>query len=356
MNTEKKNQHYIPKFYLRNFSYNRNDAQIGVFNVNNEFFFQTAKLKTQGSKNFFYGHDGIIEDKLSDVEGRLATTIRNIINTESLPRKGDNNHYALLAFVGLTHLRNPVQIELLKQSRTAMRERFNEILPNENAENHIPEITHQEAVRLALSGLQTVVENIMDLDYKLLKNNTELPFITSDFPVVKYNRYLESKKWMHGKTGYGNTGLQIFIPLNSKLTLVFYDSMIYKVGYKKREICDIENVKDIEQLNILQILNCFETLFFDHECPYGYISKLFQKSLRFNRANKIKSHAAYSRKEHEEPDPERKKNLIIMGSTDCEINLDIQGIKIHSGSLKVKMHPSIAQIRPLTKLLRSNRH
>lgn len=355
MNTEKKNQHYIPKFYLRNFSYRNNDAQIGIFNIKNSFFFQTAKLKTQGSKNFFYGHDGIIEDKLSDIEGRLANVIRNIINTESLPTKHSEEHFDLLNFVGLTHLRNPVQIELMKQSRLAMIKEFSAILPNEKPNNHIPEITHSEAISLAFSNISNVVENMLDLDYKLLKNKTKKPFVGSDFPVVKYNKYLEAKKWKHGKTGYGNTGLQIFIPLNSKLTLVFFDSMIYKVGYKKRQICDIENEKDIEQLNILQILNCFDTIFFNEECQSSYMHQMFQKASKYKKANQILSYAAYSRKQNEEYDPERKKNLIVMGSTDCEINLEIQGMKIHSGSLKVKMDSSIAQMRPLTKVIRNNR-
>jgi hypothetical protein len=46
--TEKKNQHYIPKFYLRNFSYENNGKQIGVYNILNEIFVSKGKLKTQG--------------------------------------------------------------------------------------------------------------------------------------------------------------------------------------------------------------------------------------------------------------------------------------------------------------------
>ncbi|MDA3844285.1 MAG: DUF4238 domain-containing protein, partial [Candidatus Kapabacteria bacterium] len=61
MKTEKKNQHYIPKFYLRNFSYQRNNKQIGVYTLKNNLFIQTGKLKKQASKNFFYGSDGEVE-------------------------------------------------------------------------------------------------------------------------------------------------------------------------------------------------------------------------------------------------------------------------------------------------------
>ncbi|WP_394261826.1 DUF4238 domain-containing protein [Moraxella boevrei] len=53
MITDKKNQHYVPKFYLRNFSYNNNGKQIGLFNLKSEKFFVNVPLKNEASKNFF---------------------------------------------------------------------------------------------------------------------------------------------------------------------------------------------------------------------------------------------------------------------------------------------------------------
>ena len=40
------------------------------------------------------------------------------------------------------------------------------------------------------------------------------------------------------------------------------------------------------------------------------------------------------------------KNLIIVGSSDCEINLNINGIKIHSGASKIKMDYSMISMNP----------
>ena len=45
--TEKKNQHYIPKFYLRNFSYQNFGKQIGVYNLENKLYIPKAALKNQ---------------------------------------------------------------------------------------------------------------------------------------------------------------------------------------------------------------------------------------------------------------------------------------------------------------------
>jgi hypothetical protein len=112
--TEKKNQHYIPKFYLRNFSYLNDKKQIGIFNINNQFFYQTSKLKTQGSKNFFYGNDGVIEESLTNFEGLFSQTINQIIMTREIPKFNSKEHIEMCHFITLTDLRNPIKVEGIK--------------------------------------------------------------------------------------------------------------------------------------------------------------------------------------------------------------------------------------------------
>ncbi len=207
-------------------SYCGNNKQIGIFNLKNEFFFNSSSLKTQGSKNFFYGYDGVIEERLSEIEGLLSNTIRNIIETERVPHKQTTFHSDLLSFIALTDLRNPVMMEWVKGSWNGMKNRMLEIHPKADTSKIMPEFSHDEVIKMALSNLPLVVANMSDLNFKLLINTTPNPFISSDYPIVKYNQYLEEKSWKHGKTGYGNTGLQIFIPLNYRIIIVFYDPMI----------------------------------------------------------------------------------------------------------------------------------
>jgi hypothetical protein len=227
MMTDKKNQHYLPQFYLRNFSYNGNKKQIGIFNLKNEFFFNMSAIKNQGSKNFFYGYDGLIEDSLSDIEYLLSNTIKNILDTERIPHKRMPHQINLLHFIALTDLRNPMTMEKIKGSWNGINNSMLKMHSKANTSEFLPKYNHDEVIKLALSEVPLVVENMADLNFKLLINNTLVPFISSDYPIVKYNQYLEEKNWKHGKTGYGNTGLQIFIPLNSRIMILFYDAMIY---------------------------------------------------------------------------------------------------------------------------------
>lgn len=354
--TEKKNQHYIPKFYLRNFSFQNNKKQIGIFNINNQLFFQTAKLKTQGSKNFFYGYDGVIEDNLANIEGILSKTLNQIIETRELPNKKSTEHFELLLFVTLTDLRNPIQVEGVKNNLQEMRNNLLKLDSNVDVNKFVPNPSHDEIVKLLLSNSVDMTDIISDLDYKLLINKTNQPFISSDFPIVKYNQFLEQAKWQHSKTGYGTVGLQVFIPLNSELIVMFYDSDIYKVGDKKKKYLDISNIIDVDSLNTLQFVNCFETIYFNEIAKENYIKKIANFSNKFTRANLTKSIMSYVIKNGEDENEimNGKKNLMILGSTDCECKLQITGVKILDKGKNYKFDSSVTQVRKHCKENRQN--
>ncbi|KAA3596308.1 MAG: DUF4238 domain-containing protein [Calditrichaeota bacterium] len=356
MNTVKKNQHYIPKFYLRNFSYELNAKQIGIYNIKSSFFFQTAKLKTQGSKDFFYGHDGVIENNLANIENLLASEVREIIRTENVIQKDGIKYLNLLIFVGLTHVRNPVYIDFIKKTREKFIEKLDGHYGKINLNNAFPEITHEEVIKIALSHCKDVVGNLFDLKYKLLINRTKIPFITSDFPIVRQNQFLEKRKISHGKTGYGNIGLQIFIPLNPKITLVFYDSNIYKIGSRKITL-DLTRKADIEKLNILQILNCGEALFFNENISKSYIEYLISKSQGPMNTHKplVKLHPNVKLIGiDEEKGPSQKSSLLELKMVDSDVKLEIKGLKILPKAKKIKINKELIPLRKWPKKLRAN--
>ena len=80
---DKRRQHYVPKFYLRNFS--KNNKSVGMY------LFKSNKIIEHGSINdnlweeYFYGEDAVVENKLAEYEGRWNDIISSIIKTEKLP-------------------------------------------------------------------------------------------------------------------------------------------------------------------------------------------------------------------------------------------------------------------------------
>jgi hypothetical protein len=216
----------------------------------------------------------------------------------------------------------------------------------------VPSISHEEAISLTLSGIPSVVESMLDLSVKMLQNKSTNPFITSDFPIVKYNQFLEMKKWNHSKTGYGITGLQIFIPLNDELCLIFFDSMIYKLGNKKDFKISITDNTDIDSLNILQFTNCLENVYFSDKASIEYIKKLKYESQKFKRANLIESKTNFLFENGKIPE---KENLIIMGTSENQINLKVKWIKVHSLGKEKQLTDSVAQLRDWPLALMKNR-
>jgi hypothetical protein len=209
MNTDKKNQHYIPKFYLRKFSFQGNQKEIGLFNLSNEIFVTRGKLKKQGSKNFYYGTDGVIEDSLCDIEGHLSPILDNIIKENKLPVKNSKEHFELLYLIALTDLRNPIKIDSMKNMSIEIKKCLKQDYPDANTEKLVPDITHEKAISISLVNTIIIAKIMADLNYKILVNNTTKPFITSDYPAVKYNQYLENKNGRF-QSGYGVTVCKYF--------------------------------------------------------------------------------------------------------------------------------------------------
>ncbi len=63
-------------------------------------------------------------------------------------------------------------------------------------------------------------------------------------------------------------------PISPNLLLCYYDEWVYKIGDKFKDVVDIIDKEDVEKLNYLQTLNCFEQLFFNESVNEIYIRQL----------------------------------------------------------------------------------
>jgi hypothetical protein len=102
---------------------------------------------------------------------------------------------------------------------------------------------------------------VYDLKVKLLRNETDCGFVTSDNPVVRHNQYYEGNDYF-GQTGWAQVGLQVFLPVSPKCLYLFYDGATYGVGAKSSSVVSVTSVKDVEALNALQWLNALENVYF----------------------------------------------------------------------------------------------
>ena len=351
-NTEKANQHYVPKFYLRHFSYLDNQNQIGVFNTKNCFFIKDGKLKKQASKKYFYGKDGVLEEFYQRLENIMAPLMVELTN-EKIPRQFSTEQADLLHLIFTMESRNPMRLNLLKQILLDQKRRVDEIddtFYDIEKINFLEKFIENENLHKTVIGtLKGRVMLSMDLKFKLLKNATKNPFITSDYPVVKYNQFMETQNWFKGinYNGSGWLGQEIFFPINEKYLLIIFDSDIYKVGNKKENVVEISDKDSIDSLNILQFLNCTNTVFFNHSASEHYIRSLFENSKRYKKGNQIINYDLKIKSE----DGIEDKNSIVLASTTSNIQtkLKIEKVKIHSKGKFTKVDDMAIQWRPKAK-------
>ncbi|NLO82232.1 MAG: DUF4238 domain-containing protein [Clostridiales bacterium] len=105
---EKVRHHYVPKFYLRNFS--NNDKSIGMFINRNKRYIKHASIKEQACKEYLYGKEQTIEDALMNIENKASVIIKNIINSSKLPQKETEDYHFLLMYILLQEAKVGVSI------------------------------------------------------------------------------------------------------------------------------------------------------------------------------------------------------------------------------------------------------
>lgn len=289
-NTEKKNQHFVPKFYLGRFSINENKKAVCAFAFDVKKFIPNARIKGQAAKNFYYGKDGIIENNLGSLEGKWAESLRQI-ETSAVPGNSSKLFFELLRFTIMTDLRNPVRKVLSENAidTNAIR------MKGQIARNLIPEIpplysgiankyidhwvanAKTKSVTYMLQKVDAIIKISCDLKLVFVENRTQTPFITSDYPIVFYNQLFEAKSDAQNiGSAYASLGCQIFIPISDKHLLMFYDSKVYHIQNKSKRVSATK--EDVDQLNKLQVLNCNSAVYGNEHFTEAYLRTLLDPS------------------------------------------------------------------------------
>ena len=274
---DNKKQHFIPKLYLKLFSNNSDNNQIGLFYIPKEIFKSSVPLKSQAKEDYFYGEDGVLEEDLSKLEAIAAPCLKDIINTTSIPQKVSDDYFKVLSFSMIMASRTKDAAEEIN----AMTDQMGKLIMSGNDEfkekldDYV--LRYKNAAAIAIATTAKCLPITFDLKLKLLINKSRHYFITSDNPVVKYNQFLEERKHFGGHVGLATKGLQIFFPISPIHMLCFYDEWVYKIGDKLKTVVEMTNSEDIDKLNTLQILNSFDHLYFNNDISEFYIKQLFNK-------------------------------------------------------------------------------
>ncbi|MGO4732176.1 DUF4238 domain-containing protein [Paenibacillus sp. 2KB_22] len=283
------NQHTVSQSYLRFFA--NKQEQTYVFDKLQSKAFPTH-IRNVASGRYFYDFpegispdeevklpDQFIEKLFSEIEGEYPKKIRKIISSYymSHPEKV----YTLPVFSGDDKLEMAelmaLQILRTKEYRAGiieLYEKFNKSLLDEFIQEEDPDFDHNsyelkfnDEFSSVLHATQLLnpefIDNMAQILEKhiwlVLVNKTELPFYTSDTPVVK-RANIENEFISYG--GYASEGIEIHYPLNSKFTLSLVERSHFK-DLESKENCFIplDDVETIKYQNSLQISQAYRQVF-----------------------------------------------------------------------------------------------
>ena len=316
-----KNQHYVPQFYLRNFS--EDGCGIRAFNLSSGKTIPHAKLKCQCSKDYFYGEDGTLESALGGMETAFSQTFRNCINLKQKECISDEDFNVLTMFVAVQYLRTKKMIGIMeqfgRQSYKALAELYIKLNNIKLSPDQIKIETDKDFPRyvLRIGVLQRPLLN--DLECVVLENKTEEDFVLSDNPIVFQNPLLEEHV-KYNCNGMASRGLQIYFPLSPRRTICFYDYDVYK--FSGRNVIDLRSPKDVVQLNRLQFMNADKNIYLkmDNVDCLGY--GRFREDNLLKQLNPIGKYAV----------PQKPDDLLF---------------RISPSSINIGFKPSIFSIKPV---------
>jgi hypothetical protein len=278
-------QHFNPKFYLRNFAADKKRKSIRLFNIASAMYVPRASIKAQCARPYYYGKDLKLEKGLGLLETAVAPLFRRMIVDLKLPARRTPDHGLLGQFIAVQHARTQAH----EMQTNELADKFGKLMVRPRLEPKLAEaldrfnITMVNAPAWSVQSAAVRAPILFDLEYKLLVAPPGSFFFAADNPVVLLNQFIDTgpariarkaaSDTPLGSRGYASRGLQIWLPISPGVGLFWYDHDIYRVGPVGRSVIEVTK-KDVDHLNALQFINAHENVYFADEKQAEYLRQI----------------------------------------------------------------------------------
>lgn len=249
--------HYVPQFYLKNFSKDRSNIRLYNFDREKEL---CGPIRGQAATNNFYSPE--IEKTFGEVERRSGPVFKDLMKA---PMQVCDPYAkeVLQMFVGFQSLRT----QQAATASSSLEQGLVELSAKHGVKSkgfleQLRQVALTDVERVLL-GIRSCAKSMETLETCLVVNESGKELITSDDPVVRYNQYREGIT-RTGNAGWNAVGLQAFCPISPKLLAILYDPHVYKVkGFSpEKPVIVTKRPEDIIQLNALQVLHAWRNVYF----------------------------------------------------------------------------------------------
>ncbi len=344
-----KNQHYVPRFLLRNFAlpYSKRKA-VELLDLQKGLFHSPAPIKTQCKRDYFYGKDQAMENLLRDLETLASRVIREAIASRSTPKFATPDWHTMVDFIAIQHGRTPAAVEEGNSFATAM---FRDMLRSEMLRDK-PKLTPAaiDKVRLvgrggASSEVRDAADGspkLFDLQDLLVINECDISFVLPDVGVVFHNEWArESRGW--GVTGLCCHGLQILLPLSPNVLWMKYDPNVYRIP-QNRTVVSARKADDILKINRLAVAHAERSVYFAGDTPTRTMLSQIGTGLRAPRSNTVRS-GRYAR-------ADGGKELLVATYYELpNVPLDVPWMTLWPQAARIPVSQRVGKYRPTSESL-----
>lgn len=240
--THAKNQHYVARLYLRQFAYESGkNPHIYAFDKATRRVIRPSIKNVAADLHFYETSDTGVERLLGRVENGFMPAYRLLREAPSLDAIGTNDRVVIALFLAVQLIRT-VEFRAQLKSMTAQVNQWSK-RHGHNLDPSYTTIAEEQCREIQVSSIRTMVpdfaETMGQMKWIRLRNQTSMPFWTSDHPINFYN---PRPSEIRGNLGLKCRGIQIFFPLSPTLTLCLCDPIDYRALPNDGVADDVQNV------------------------------------------------------------------------------------------------------------------
>lgn len=240
-----KMEHYVPRFYLRNFSINANGKALYCFDKNTCKKF-IGNVKNVACERYFYDipkQGQSVERSFAKVEPLFNAVCSKLIATNDINSLKWDERVTLASFIAIQEIRTRETREWLKELCEKVKGKLSKHNLPKYLEKQLEEITTEEGnkeLHLAmLKEVRNFVNAMFGMKWILIENKTRMLLWTSDHPINRYNP-IEDRI---GNLGFLSRGIQIFFPLTPRLGICLCDLVEYFRYPERMSTTDMDNIR-----------------------------------------------------------------------------------------------------------------